>query len=483
VAVVVAAVSLTACENISTLGRAAEPVVLTGEALPNMANVAPEDVVAFRYNGFDVGWQQIPVQVDERHQVDLRTVGNGYSPYSLSALEYSDPGTLTGADPNPDVDRDDEIVFMARDAFGRAPAGEPDPRGVKPGSGFEVRVTDPLDADAAGWVYLFVQQGSLDPAAGRDYVDYDFDLLAGEYPEDYDFDGGPGDPIGDPPENPAPPANPENSRVTTPFYSEHFLDRWITDQLQIRAGGATGADILDRNRVGVQFVNDTLNPCPRQENTFAAGHGAFVSNIDGPVRAIRDYIGANSGIYTQRRQVFYDRREDLTTFLRVHPLPVGSQEGGFGDVLDYTAGATGMTYRNSLMNPSSPAVAIDGNPDSVPTGILSWELAQGKQGSLVAAHSLDTDIPDLELGSIYLDDLTPDPLPCTGDAEARGISGPTILSDLPRTDPTPRGGTGPLYRLTSHRTHFYDAPGVTSDVAQRRGAEAGAPLQTVVSAR
>jgi hypothetical protein len=471
---VVAAVSLSSCEQISTLDRTSEPVVLTGDALPPVRGVAPDRVAAFRYDGFNGGWHQIPVQVDERHVVDFRAVHNNTPPYSLQSLEYSDPGTLAGPDPNPDVDRDDEVVFMARDAFGRAPAGVPDPAGVRPGSGHEVRITDPLDPDAAGWVYLFVHDGSLDPAAGKDYVDYSFDLLAGEYPEDYDFDGR-GDVIGDPPANPTPPANPENSRVTTPFYRERFADRWITDELRITAGSATGVDILDRNRLGVPFVTPDPVVCPRTENTFAAGHGAFVANIDGPVRAIRDYIGANSGQYTQRRQVFYDRREDLTTFLRVHSLPVGPS-----DLLDYSAAATGMTYRNDLM---SGAVRIDGSPDSVPAGRLTWELAEGSQGSLVAAHRVDTDIPDFQITSIHLDDATPAALPCSGDAEARGTSGPSIQNGLPSTDATPRGGPGPDYRLTSHRTHFYEPPGLTAEAARRRGDEARTPLATEVAPR
>jgi hypothetical protein len=466
---------MTACDAINTLERPAEPVVLTGGELPRLQGAAPGRIAAFRYNGLDKVWQQIPVQVDERHTVDFRDVGNGYSSYSLRSLEFSDPDTLAGADPDPGIDADDEVVFMARDGFGRAPAGTPDPAGVHPGSGQEVHVTDPLASGKAAWVYLFRHDGNLDPAAGKDYVRYDFDLLRGDYPADYDFDGGPGGPIGDPPQNPAPPANPENSRVTTSFYNEHFADRWITDELRITAGSATGVDILDRNRVGVPFVTPQPTPCPRQENTFAAGHGAFVANIDGPVRAIRDYIGANSGLYTQRRHVFYERREDLTVFLRVHPLPNGPT-----DLMDYTAAATGMTYRNNLMG---QAVTIDGNPDSVPTGALTWELTQGPQGSLVAAHRFDTDIPGFRATSIYLDDSTPDPLPCTGDAQARGISGPAIASAHPNTDPTPRGGGAPVYRLTSHRTHFYDAPGVTAEVAQRRSQEARTPLRTAVSDR
>ena len=39
------------------------------------------------------------------------------------------------------------------------------------------------------------------------------------------------------------------------------------------------------------------------------------------MRAIRSYIGANSGPLTQREHVFYDGRSDVRTFLRVHAIP------------------------------------------------------------------------------------------------------------------------------------------------------------------
>ena len=59
------------------------------------------------------------------------------------------------------------------------------------------------------------------------------------------------------------------------------------------------------------------------------------------MRAIRSYIGANSGPLTQRDHIFYARREDIRTFLRVHAIP------GVLDFFDYSSAAIGMTYRNN----------------------------------------------------------------------------------------------------------------------------------------
>jgi len=160
----------------------------------------------------------------------------------------------------------------------------------------------------------------LNPGAGRDYVTYQFTLLAGTYPTNYNLGKGP---------------NPENSIISNAWYRTHFSDRWIRDELNIYAGGAGGLDILDRHK-------DMFGPgvCNRTENTFSDGEGAFIANKDGPVRAIRSYLGANSGPITQRDHFFYERRQDMLTHLRVHPIP------GLIDLYDYSTNAIGMVYFN-----------------------------------------------------------------------------------------------------------------------------------------
>ena len=130
------------------------------------------------------------------------------------------------------------------------------------------------------------------------------------------------------------------------------------------------------------------------------------------MRAIRSYIGANSGPLTQREHVFYERREDVRTFLRVHAVP------GPLDYFDYSAAAIGMTYKNTN---NTAGVTIDGTPDSVTAGPLTWETVDGPQGGLSMAHTVDTDIAGLATTSYYLDDSTPaaaSETQCTGDDQA-----------------------------------------------------------------
>jgi hypothetical protein len=442
-AVAAAALAISGC----TLNRPEDPVVLRGSDVPGLSSVAAGDVVAFRWID---GWRQVPVQVDERKQVDFGTVYNS-TPMGFSTTVYADAGTFTGADANGNVDADDEIAFMAQDTGLEAPGGTAGPAGTVAGSGVKVRVRTTLGGTTRdGWIYLFKRSGGLSPGAGRQYVDYRFNLLSGDYKSTYALQDGP---------------NPENSTVTTPFYSLHFGDRWLRDELHVRAGNATGVDILDRAKARLLPGN-----CGRSEDTFDDAEGAFIANKSGPVRAIRSYIGANSGPLTQREHIFYEDREDVRTFLRVHSVP------GPLDYFDYSAAASGMTYRND----NAPAgVTIDGVPETPAAGPVEWETVDGPQGGLSMVHSFDTDVPGFTGGtSYYLDDSTPGggvETQCTGDSASYGASGPWAGGTMPNTDPR----TTPFNRFATTRVVYYEAPGKADGPA--RSAQAASAFSVSAS--
>ena len=432
-----------------TLNRPEDPVVLTGAQVASLADVSAGDVVAFRWVN---GWDQVPVQVDERKTVDFGTVYNSTAMGFVTTV-YADPGTFTGADGNADVDANDEVAFMAKDVGPEAPVDAAEPAGVVAGSGVKVKVRSTLGSTTRdAWVYLFERSGGLSPGAGESYVNYDFRLLSGAYKTTYKLQDGP---------------NPENTTVTTPFYVDHFSDRWLNDQLKVKAGNASEVDIIDRHK-------SLLGPgnCGRSEDTFDDAEGAFIANRAGPVRAIRSYIGANSGPLTQREHIFYEQRQEIRTFLRVHggiPGPI--------DFFDYSPAAVGMTYRNSV---NSGGVRIDGTPDTVAAGQLGWESVDGPQGGLSIAHAVSTDIADLVFSSFYFDDSTPGggaETQCTGDTQAIGQSGPWVrASSLPNTDPRTAG----FKSLTSIRTIYFEEPGKANGAA--RAAQAASGFQLNVSA-
>ena len=220
-----------------------------------------------------------------------------------------------------------------------------------------MKITDPIDG-GTGYAYLFKTTTGLDPAAGQDYVSYNFNLVNGPYK-----------------------TGAYNNTNTTPGQRREL---WPTSgdvfradrQLQARlhrplvrqraahhSGAATGVDILDRHDDQFDAVDAS---CVRTQATFRQGEGAFIVNKDGPVRAIRDFVGANSGPHVQRQHIFYDKLEVINTYLRVHPIP------GVVDFFDYSAAGVGLTYENGVQTPGgvvsgtpTGGVTIDGQQDAV----------------------------------------------------------------------------------------------------------------------
>ena len=442
----------------STLARPEDPVVLTGADVTALTGMVPHDLVVFRYDG---GWTQIPVQVDERDVRSFTTVYNGAVTSSVTELFYTDPNTWTGADSDATLDFNDEIAFMSKDAGGLPPSYS-QPSNTLPGSGVQVVVTDPLAPSQQGWVYLFHSDGSLDPGAGQSYVNYTFSLNSGAYKTTYT--------LGD--THPALAGNPENSTISTLYYTYHFGDRWQEDQMTISAGGAANVDILDRHKPMFAPGN-----CARTEDTFDGYvntfpiEGAFVANKSGPVRAIRSFVGANSGPRTQRDEIFYAQRQDIRTALRVHAIP------SIMDFFDYNVAASGMTYFNDL---NTGGVTIDGVPDVVTAGPLQWQMVTGSQGTVVMSGTVSTNIPAFAYTSYYLDKSAPgggSETQCTGDGSAYGSSG-LYVAAIPGpgpgtcTDP----GLGCTDYLDTTSTLYYEAPSQTVATAQALNARANAPL-------
>lgn len=434
--------------------RPSDPVVLTGADAPSLIGRTPTRIIGLRWTGS--AWQRRHVQVDERAVVNFARIYGvlnapttsfyGSQPGLVNELVYTSGSTWTGNDPDRLIDANDEIAFMARDG-GLIATGAPQPSGTAAGSGVEVRIIDPLVPGSESYLYLFQKgtTGILPGGAGPRYGSYKFRLLSGSYKSTYSRFGS---------------ANPEDTLFKSSTYTRHFSDRWLNDQIKITAPGASGVDILDRQKA--LFAPNT---CGRSENTFNAtgvygsAEGAFIVNKNGPVRSIRSYVGANSGPNTQRTHVFYDRREDIVTDLRVHSI------GSIMDFFDYSPAASGMTYRDSL---NQGGVTVDGVPDSLNTGEAAWEQLAGSQGTITHVNNLATSFARTNT-HYYLDDSTPSDTQCTGDAFAYGSSGGYITSAIPCTDP----GTGCSATLSNKRIIYYDAPGgdAVTALAYRSGVD------------
>jgi len=423
--------------------RSTDPVVVTGALVPSLQGVSVGDIVAFRWVN---GWGQVPVQIDQRKRVELNTVygkpANTTNP--VNVVVYADPDTFVGAGSGK-LTPNDAIVVMARAIGSQTPASFSEPAGVLHNTGVRVRVNDPLTG-ATGYFYLFRRSGTtLAPGMGHHNVTYNFSLSSGPYKTTYNVDAGP---------------NPENSTVSTASYTRHFGDRWLDDVITVKAGTATRADIVDRHKSLFAPGN-----CGRSEDTFDSGEGAFIANVVGPLRAIRSYIGANSGPYTERTQIFYDQREDIVTDLRVHPIP------SVMDFWDYSPAASGMTYTNDR---NLGGVVIDGSPDTVASGAPLWEKVSGPQGTLTHVERLVTNVSGLSATNYYYDDnTTPNPVTqCTGDAYSYGSSGTWVNSSIPNTDPH----AGAASTFQGRESMFFEAPAQPGSVAQKHSDQVSSPL-------
>ncbi len=432
--------------------RLDEPVVLTGAAVPTLIGTDPTRVVAYRYQDPGPGWVQIPVQVDERVMVGFGTApGANSSPGTdgtvygsgapgVTALQYADAATFVGADTDPLLDADDEIVFIARNVGATAPSNAPDPADAVPGTGRRIALSD--GQGNSGDVYLFAGQPGVNPSAGRDEVQYRFALTSGDYKSTYKRADGP---------------NPETSSVITAAYRLAMVDRWKTVEMHNNLGN--GVDILDGLKARFSF-----STCGRSNQTFADAEGAFVANIDGPVRAIRSYVGANSGPLTQETMYFYSDRVESKVNLRVHAIP------GIMAFLDFSSAASGMTYGSSTGGP----VTIDGNPDPLPTTAPEWQYVSGPQGTLTWRSDVTTTATGLST-SFEWRDVGPDPAECWGDGAFYGVGSTLLSGGIPNTDPR----TVPFEDFTSRTIMRFwsqsaDPPSVASDWAGRAAQPLGA---------
>jgi hypothetical protein len=435
------------------------PVVITGADIRAIVGIEPGKLVAF---GFDGKWRQIPVQVDQRDTRDYfndiynawKNAGKGRACYKprpgFRSLVYADPNTWTGPDSDPKIDDNDEIVFMYKDSGAKATGAPPS---VIAGSGVQIELTDPLAEGAKAYVYLFESAGKLDPSAGKDYVSYKFKLKAGPYKENWIICG---------PQPASGYKNPEDSTISTKFYEHHFSAKNISDGLKIKVPYGTNIDILDMHKAlfapGVPA---------RSVLTFNMGEGAFICNIDGPVRTIRSAVGTNSGPLTQFEWISYERRQDMRNFLRVHAIK------GVVSFIDYSPQAAGMTY----MNNNNPAgVTVDGKPDKVKPGPLAWELIFGKQGSLATIYHADGSVP-VKVSSYYNDDAETTIRQVSGDKAAIGASGTWIVGGIASTDP----GRGKAKTFKNTRTYFHGLDKPTPATAAKLLFEEAFPLKIKAS--
>src|SRR5215212_10050023 len=394
----------------------ATPEVDTGDSLGEGTPV--DRVVGYRWNEKAKKFTQIPFQVDEMFTRYLDNSASGFALYSGEdqhttyafdregfRLRKEDPAnpchalpdSPTAVDPVKGLDDNDEVVFMASDAGPQAPAGAALPKGIE--SVREVRVVDPANPAKATFAYVMKAKAGGPTADTSGYVKYTRDAGSDmfEYSQSsYDSYGNApkghfmwnGQCVGAAPENaPAeckdapdsPPRDgdlnnlffkcPQRHRpvdaatIQTSRYKFRYDGRWLLTGLQISPDGGTtyGPDLIDRWKARA-FAQDPYSETPccgyEDEDKNWGGSSNLLGEKVGPVRAIRETWGADSGTNVIRRETFYRDTMRQKSFLRVHVIP---PLDGIYAQWDFNAGRVDRYY-----NPrQEQGVPVDGQNDEV----------------------------------------------------------------------------------------------------------------------
>jgi hypothetical protein len=367
------------------------------------AGAAVDHILGFRWDAGAKKFVEIPFQVDEVFTRYLNNEASGFSIYSgedqhttyaydgpgdREAWRYRADGTAedpctalpdspAAHDPVKGLDTNDEVAFMASDAGAKAPTGAALPPGFQDVK--EIRLTDPTaGGGAAKFVYL-LRSSATGPKpkfnASNGYVNYKRDANADHYAfseSSYEGYGNAGkgyycDDEGNVVKNAdgtpkiAQRRPRDTATITTSRYQFRYDGRWLMSKVQISPdGGKTyGRDLVDRWKARA-FAQDPGSETPccgyEEEDTNWGGSSITLGERVGPVRAVRETWGADSGTNVIRRETFYRDQMRQKSWLRVHVIP---PLDGIYAQWDFNAGAVDTFYNSR--NPQG--VKIDGHND------------------------------------------------------------------------------------------------------------------------
>jgi hypothetical protein len=372
----------------------ADPAVDT--ASDSVQGVPTDRIIAYRWDPGTSSFVQIPFQVDEMFTRYLSNEASGFSIYSgqdqhttyafdREGFRYtkSDPNDPCKAvpdspvmkDPVKGLDSNDELAFMASDAGPQAPSNAIRPAGID--SVKQIQVVDPQTATSS-YVYVMLARAvGPRPAFNADngYVHYQRDANADTFvlsQSSYSDYGNAAQGVYCTPDGQVvrnADGTPKIGRrrpldtatVTTDRYRFRYDGRWLMTSLRIKPDSATdyGPDIVDRWKARA-FAQDPGSETPccgyEEEDTNWGGSSTLLGERVGPVRAIRETWGADSGTNVIRQETFYRGELRQKTWLRVHVIP---PLDGIYAQWDFNAGKVDRFYNSR--NPAG--VPVDGHND------------------------------------------------------------------------------------------------------------------------
>ena len=486
--------------------------------------IATEDVAAYRWDG--ERFVEIPVQVDERFPYFLANADSDFGVYSGTDEEltyewdveswlktegqcetaYPD-GVGAMEDPVATFDDDDELAFMASDAGAQAPAEALGPASSY-GDRIEVRLNDVRDPAAERFVYLFTKPQGSSFDADTGYVDYQRDANADQWIDRTFFADDDPEKIGtsntgygpnlsgtvchpvDGVKNSSDRFPRDGVTVTTDAYKWVASGRWMVREMHVTKPGTTGdygPDLIDRwkGRAFQQSPDSTISVVGfEDEQVNWEANSTLLGELEGPVRAIRETWGADSGTNVTKTETFY---RDAITYryrVRVHPIP----PDGLYTSWDYNHDVA-ATYYNET---KTEGVAIDGVNDDTgqidqlpngdpaffdapdptftkPLSFLNWEQVSGRDdaGSLVYLFEMknaqalgNPAVMPYYRDDACLDDGTgddPSPRPMPGEGYESSWGTQEAEKARPCFTEAPEGYTGPYKQgaFGSHGIHYF----------------------------
>lgn len=313
----------------------------------------------------------------------------------VAADDYTQamPDPVNTAAGSAQLNDDDQIAMMAGDAGVQAPSGTPQPAGTVANNGQQVTVLDPTassDGSAqASYIYLFLQPGGSSFNATNGYVQMPRAVNADEWIDRYSFSPSSTEKLGvsntsyganlsgdvcatasDNDANPkiiTPSGQPRPSSdrqprdamsLTTPTYTVGATGRWMVRQLGVTAPGTAGIygpNLISRWK-GRAFQSSPDSSVSvvgfEDEQTNWELNSSLLGWKAGPVRAIREVWGADSGTNVTKTEIYYRDSYTYQYHVRVHPIPTD----GLYTSWDFNYGQV-STYYNKLHQAGVP---IDG---------------------------------------------------------------------------------------------------------------------------
>ena len=385
----------------------------------DVRGVFPNQIVAYKWDGSR--WVEVPVQVDERYPHHLANAFSNFGRYSGTDEELAyewdieswkkvagrceatydpaaDPSSMKGdplrdgvvEDPARRLDDDDEIVFMWSDAGQQGPANGPAGVVTNPGDGYffprqEIVIQDPVDPTNTRYLYLFLRTTGPSFDATNGHVSYQRDANADQWIDERTFLPSDPEKLGssnksygpnldgtvctdDPSTTTVETQRTVDDRfprdgvtVTSNRYRFYASGRWMVRELQVRDGADVGEDLIDRwkGRAFQQSPDSAVSLVGfEDEQVNWEANSALLGERFGPVRAIRETWGADSGTNTTKREYFYRDLIIFRYFLRVHPIP----PDGLYTSWDHNHDTVARYYNEQRQEDGFP---IDGRNDDV----------------------------------------------------------------------------------------------------------------------